>query len=365
MVPLTSVTAANRSLTHTQPLVAVFVGATSGIGKYTLRALAKSHGIDGSGLRVYVVGRNERVAKSIIAECNAVCSGGEFVFVEAQDLALLGDVDRVCGEVKRLEEEREGAEIERGRGDGGVGTARVDLLVMTHAIFAFEDRNETKEGLDAAMSLLYYSRMRFIVDLMSLLENSVLETGAHVVSVFGPGREAKVFPDDLSLRNPQNYGFMNMGSHVAYFTTLFMENLSRQHRLSLTHYYPSLVLTEAFGNEKLPRWFRWLFAALKPLMSRFFFVPNEECGMRVLFLGTERYPARGLERKRREEKKGEVAVGSDGVEGGGHYRIDWDGEVMESEKIFAKVKKEGLGERVVRHTESVFETIGSGAVFKE
>lgn len=47
------------------------------------------------------------------------------------------------------------------------------------------------------MSLLYYSRMRFIMNLSPLLLNSVLPTGAHVVSVFGRGREAKIFADDL------------------------------------------------------------------------------------------------------------------------------------------------------------------------
>lgn len=70
------------------------------------------------------------------------------------------------------------------------------------------------------MSSLYYSRMRFIMQLLPLLLASPLP--AHVVSVFGPGRDDEIFPDDLSLRDPKRYGFMNMGSHVAYMTTVFL-----------------------------------------------------------------------------------------------------------------------------------------------
>jgi hypothetical protein len=43
---------------------------------------------------------------------------------------------------------------------------------------------ETKEGLDKTMSMLYYSRMRFAINLMPLLRAS---EAAHVISVFGAG----------------------------------------------------------------------------------------------------------------------------------------------------------------------------------
>lgn len=154
---------------------------------------------------------------------------------------------------------------------------------------------------------------------------------------------------------------MNMGSHVAYFTTLFMEHLAQKNegKLSLTHYYPKLVMTPAFGSERLPKWFRWVMVVMKPLL-KLYCVSSEECGNRVLFLASERYPARGLGRV--ESKMG-VAMGSDGVVGGGHYRCNWNEEVMESEKVFRKVKAEGLGENVVSHTLNAFEEIEKGGVF--
>jgi hypothetical protein len=77
------------------------------------------------------------------------------------------------------------------------------------------------------MSLLYDSHMRFIIKFLPLLLASPLP--AHIVSVFGSQRDEKLFTNDRSLRNPKNYVFMSMGSHVAYLTTFFMENLAAKH----------------------------------------------------------------------------------------------------------------------------------------
>jgi hypothetical protein len=91
------------------------------------------------------------------------------------------------------------------------------------------------------MSLLYYSRMRCITQLLPLLLAS--PPPAHIVSVFGPQRDEELFTDNISLRDPKNYGFMNMGSYVAYLTIFFMENLAAKHpgKLSLIHYLPLKV----------------------------------------------------------------------------------------------------------------------------
>ena len=63
MVSFTHVLTTNAQLYQSQPLVAVFVGATSGIGQYSLKALARSHASSGKGLRAYIVGRNAAAAE--------------------------------------------------------------------------------------------------------------------------------------------------------------------------------------------------------------------------------------------------------------------------------------------------------------
>lgn len=130
MVRLDVVRAYNSALVKAQPLVAVFVGGTSGIGEQTIRALAATHSKQGKGLRLYVVGRNADAAQKTISECTRVCPRGYFRFVQAKDLALLEDVDKVCAEIIRIEED------ENAKG----GTAKVDLLVMTQALLNFQPR---------------------------------------------------------------------------------------------------------------------------------------------------------------------------------------------------------------------------------
>lgn len=134
MVRLDVVRSCNAELVSTQPLVVVVVGGTSGIGEYTVRALAAAHANHGKGLRLYIVGRNEDAARKISSECLELCPTGQFQFVAANDLSLLKDVDRVCTALTQAEEEASGTG----------GTARIDLLVMTQAFLSFEARQGNK-----------------------------------------------------------------------------------------------------------------------------------------------------------------------------------------------------------------------------
>lgn len=131
MVRLDVVRACDKALVKKQSVTAVFVGGTSGIGEYTLRALASTHGTSGHGLRVYLVGRNETAAKTIISDCQKTCPAAEFHFVRASDLASLREVDRVCKEIISAEEAR-----------AAIKSACVDLLVLTQAYFAFGGKLE-------------------------------------------------------------------------------------------------------------------------------------------------------------------------------------------------------------------------------
>lgn len=127
MVNINVIRASNTALARSQPLTAVVTGGTSGIGKYTVQALAAAHGTQGKGLRIYIVGRNEKAAQEIIAGCLGDCPSGDFIFVKAENLALVSDVDNVCAEIKSSIEKAE-------------GTPKVDILVMTQAIVSFNGR---------------------------------------------------------------------------------------------------------------------------------------------------------------------------------------------------------------------------------
>jgi NADP-dependent 3-hydroxy acid dehydrogenase YdfG len=79
-------------------LVAVFAGATSGIGAATLKAFVKR----AQKPRAYIIGRSEQRAQAIIDECKALNPGAE-VFFFAADMSLMKNTDSVCEKIKARE----------------------------------------------------------------------------------------------------------------------------------------------------------------------------------------------------------------------------------------------------------------------
>ena len=74
------------------------VGGTSGIGESTAREFVR-HTL---APRVYLVGRSEAQASSIISELNKLNPDGKIYFVKS-DISLLRGVDTVCDEIKSKE----------------------------------------------------------------------------------------------------------------------------------------------------------------------------------------------------------------------------------------------------------------------
>ena len=129
MVVTQEVGATNESFFRNRSLVAVLVGGTSGIGEYTVRALAAIYSTEKVSLRLYIVGRNNAAAEKIICDCSRICPNGAFTFVKAEDLASINEVDRVSSEILRLEQQQH-------RDD----KPRIDLLIMTQGQVVFGPR---------------------------------------------------------------------------------------------------------------------------------------------------------------------------------------------------------------------------------
>ncbi|KAI5243976.1 hypothetical protein E4T42_07263 [Aureobasidium subglaciale] len=349
MVKLDIITTANAAFIKQQPLTAVFVGATSGIGEFTVRELCKTHGSDGPGLRIILVGRNAKAAHAIIHDCQVLCPSSEFHFVQLDDLSLLRSVDQACEKIKTIL--------------NATNKPAVDLLIQSQGKVEFGGRIDTKEGLDRSMSLLYYSRARFITNLLSHLLASSLPTGAKVISIYAAGSETwgTLHGNDLSLSQPGNYSFGNCRTHAVAMKTMFFESLAEKHagKLALIHIYPGLVVHGGFENSDFPLWFKIVWKIVKPFTK---FFPNystaEVIGQKVLFLATERYPARG---------KGNVegvVEGTDGVEGGGAYSVTYTDETNDVSKFYQKLRGQGFKEDVLRHTDQVFGDINANGAFE-
>lgn len=97
-------------------LVAVFVGATSGIGMGSLKKFSKN----ASAPTVYVVGRSKKAATPLLDEIKASNPEGTFNFIETE-ISLIKNVDDACDEISSKEE-------------------KVDLIFTSPGYLAFEGR---------------------------------------------------------------------------------------------------------------------------------------------------------------------------------------------------------------------------------
>jgi NADP-dependent 3-hydroxy acid dehydrogenase YdfG len=101
MVSLPDVLASNAQISSILPkrLVAVFAGATSGIGEATLKGLVK-YAVEP---RIYLFARNPASAERVLAECRQLNSSAEYEFIKV-DLSSIKETDAACEEIKRREE---------------------------------------------------------------------------------------------------------------------------------------------------------------------------------------------------------------------------------------------------------------------
>ncbi|EED18859.1 conserved hypothetical protein [Talaromyces stipitatus ATCC 10500] len=350
MVELKDVYEENVTLVQSRPLVAAFFGGTSGIGHQTLRALAGAEAEhNGKGLRAYIVGRNAIAADEILAECRSLYPQGQYTFFKIDDLSLIRNVDRVCAEI---------FEAERKHGQN----ARIDYLMLSQGGSIFLPRTETKEGIDMTMSLMYYSRMRAIIQLLPLLLKSTLPS--KVVSVYAAGMEAKFYPEDLSLRDLKLYSYGQARSHMVYMHTLFMEMLAEKYpdKLSLIHIFPGLVIGPTFYSSEFPLWFRIMFRVINPIFGRFLTVPRQESGARMVNLASSRYLPRSSNSPK-SYQEGSVEVDTKGKPGSGVYSLGWKGENNFKPELYEEFDKDEMRKKVWDHTVKAFEVIEAGNMF--
>jgi hypothetical protein len=218
------------------------------------------------------------------------------------------------------------------------------------------------------MSLLFYSRARFTTQLMPLLLAS--PDPAHIISVFGPGRDASFFPEDISLRDPQKYGFMSSGSHAAYMKTFYWEYLAAKYpgKLAFCHYFPGLVIDDRTLDPSFPWWFKLIWKYGRTLFGLFpSTLSGEESGVRTLFNASERFPARSEEGKPSAASASAIGIAesSDGVLGGGAYRVNWNNEQIAIGKQYTQMRADDWAKKLVDHTHKAWADIESTGQFLE
>ena len=298
-----------------QGLVALFIGATSGIGQSALQLFAQH----ASSPRIYTVARPSTVAshENLLASLHQSNPTGTYDLITA-DVSLVSEIDKVVNAITRKE-------------------TKIHILFMSAGFMAFEGRKDTREGLEPSMTTRYYSRLRAVQQLLPLLNNAAAPS-PRIVSVLAGGIEGPLNERDLDLRDPGNWSTWNASVHAATMSTLALERLARENpRLSIVHWFPGPVATPGLAKGQK--------FGMSPSSPR----SQGEAGERALFLATnDRYAVHG----------GLVPV-PEGLEvvkrsGGGIFLVDPQGESTDNEHLLAELRKRGVDEAVWSFTQRVF-----------
>lgn len=211
-----------------------------------------------------------------------------------------------------------------------------------------------------ATALIHYSRIRFIVDLLPLLQNAT--SLRRVVNIFTAGKEGPIYTDDIQA---WKVPIRSLRAHGSSLATVSLEALAKKAPdVSFIHGFPGFVKTNLARGGQGPLIF--VMAQMFKVTSLFHqsrFIPNVECGERHVFLMTSaKYPARNPV----EDTSGialadgvEVARGTDGLVGSGVYSIDENGESygFKTEDVLAKLREEGALEKVWNDLETQWKRI--------
>lgn len=331
MVSLKTVEKSNaRVASLPRGLVALFIGATSGIGQSTLQHFAHH----APSPRIYTVARPTAVAshEDFLTSLRQSNPGGTYKLITA-DTSLVSEVDRVVEAVRRDE-------------------TKLDILFLSAGFMPFEGRNDTREGLDPSMSTRYYSRLRAVEGLLPLL-NSNGARSPRVVSVLAGGLEGPLRAADLDLRAPGAWSSWAASVHAGTMGTLALERLARENpRLGVVHWFPGPVDTPGLARAQ-----RFGMSAPQNPMSL------RESGARGLFLATsERYTGQ---------------VGAEGLvpppeglppvkkSGGGIFLVDPLGDSADSENVLAEMRQRSVDQTVWDHTQKIFNACSSQASSSE
>ncbi|ENH70102.1 hypothetical protein FOC1_g10004085 [Fusarium oxysporum f. sp. cubense race 1] len=163
-----------------QSFVAVFVGATRGIGLATLKALTRAL----PNPRFYIIGRSKARFAGVLALLNEYNPNAAIQFVEAE-VSLIKGIDGVCERIMNLEK-------------------HVDLLFMSPGSLAFGGPHYNGEKIDLCFALSFYIRMRLIERLLPVLMQA---PHPRVLSVLAGGHEGPLFTKDgdIGLRKKGSY----------------------------------------------------------------------------------------------------------------------------------------------------------------
>ncbi|KAK0625964.1 hypothetical protein B0T14DRAFT_508832 [Immersiella caudata] len=316
----------------TTPLISVFVGATSGIGKLTLQALVAT----GASTRIYLIGRPSSLERTqpFIDALHALNPRATIIWAEGE-YSLLSETRRICDDILTKE-------------------ARIDLLFLTAGYAPmFTERAETEEGIEITQSLSYYSRMLFVMKLLPALKAKG-EAPGRVISVLGGGLESAsgIALDDIDLKKPGNFSGPGMQKQNLGLNSVALDKLAEENPdVVFVHAWPGWVDTGNVhrGVKEGTVWsmfVKWFLAPLIGLVA----IRDEVAAQRYLFEATSGYFGGGG-----VEWKGKAGVNVKGEEGrNGLFLVNYKAGCTPNSKVMEALREKAR-DKVWEHTVRVLE----------
>lgn len=205
----------------------------------------------------------------------------------------------------------------------------------------------TSEGLPVAFSLVSHSRLRFILNLLPLIQKA--KALRRVVSVAAASCEG---PIDLHNIPALGLSLRQFRDHSASTQTLLLEEVARRAPdVSFVHTVPGVVKSGILRDME-PSVTLSIIVAISKVLSPFINTSPDECAERLIFVastaiftprqGTMDFPGVPLSACLT------VARGSDGHIGSGIYTIDNKGESspLKIEQLLFELRKSGAAREI-------------------
>jgi NAD(P)-dependent dehydrogenase (short-subunit alcohol dehydrogenase family) len=354
MIPLSEAIASNEQIASVFPhgLVAVFVGGTSGVGEYTLKAFAKYV----TKPRVYIIGRSQEAANRIVKECKELNQEGIFDFIKA-DVSLLKSVDDVCDQITNKEKKINILFQTQGTMAFGASKYYATFFTFRPGLSADSVSKATAEGLPLAGGLVMHSRLRFILNLLPSLQQA--ETLRRVISVGAATCEG---PIDMSNIPGKDLPLRKWRDQLASIQTLLLEEASRRApNVGFIHTVPGVVksgITRDAEGLKMK-----MLIAVTSLLGPLIQTSPDECAERHVFFATSgMYPSSqggaalaGIPISQNLS----LARGTNGQPGSGMYSLDNKSASAPPrvEQLLAQFREDGTAKKVWEYAMADFKRI--------
>ncbi|KAI8629866.1 NAD(P)-binding protein [Xylariaceae sp. FL1651] len=301
-IPLPIIQESNKRIADLpEGLIALFIGATSGIGKSTLAQFAQH----ATRPKIYIVARSASKIAGQLDELRSANPKATYDIIE-KDVSLIRDTADVVEYIKSKE-------------------TKLDFLYNSAGFLPMSGRVNTSEGLEPSMTTRFYTKLVAAHGLLPLLNAA---EHPRVVSVLAGGQESPLVEDDLDLRNPA----------------------AENPKISFVHSFPGLVDTPLLGRGSTGIKNFLLTRLVTPLLS-FFALSPEEAGARTLFYMTSaRFSVNG----------GGVPVPA-GVEGEatktaarGVFLVNDKSQSVGDEKVMEELRTREMDKKVWEHAMGIF-----------